>query len=195
MLYNKADPGDAATELISIGFEHYRKFWQLREHFRKEDMQLFQLTAKAHHNCHACLLSAALNPRHRVSTQSLSSTFVPSLSLSISISLSLYIFIYLYIYTYVCVHNRFESSSSKKKLVFYVKVCLCLNCIRLVCLSRFVYTCIYVQTLSSPHVRLSWCYKWEDFMGVCRALAASCKKSGHGVAFCKRLLEKYTYLL
>ena len=119
--------------------------------------------------------------------------FLPSLYLSLS--LSLYIFLYIYIYIHMCVHNRFESSSSKKKLVFYVKVCLCLNCIRLVCLSRFVYTCIYVQTLSSPHVRLSWCYKWEDFMGVCRALAASCKQSGHGVAFCKRLLEKYTYLL
>ena len=103
MLYNKADPGDAATELISIGFEHYRKFWQLREHFRKEDMQLFQLTAKAHHNCHACLLSAALNPRHRVSTQSLSSTFVPSLSLYLSLSLSLYIFLYIYIYIHMCV--------------------------------------------------------------------------------------------
>ena len=148
MLYNKADPGAAAKKLISIGFEHYRKFWQLRKHFRKEDTQLFQLTAKAHHNCHACLLSVALNPRHRVSTQNLSS-----------------------------------------------KVWSCLKSIRLVCLSRSVYTCIYLFPVMSSHVRLSWCYKWEDFMGVCRDLASSCKQSGHGVAFCKRLFEKYTYLL
>ena len=75
------------------------------------------------------------------------------------------------------------------------KVWFCLKSILLVCLSRSVYTCIYVFPVLSSHVRLSWCYKWEDFMGVCRDLASSCKQSGHGVAFCTRLFEKYTYLL
>ena len=96
------------------------------------------------------------------------------------------------------VQGRLESSSSKKKLVFYVKVCFCLESIRLLCLSRsvyiYIYMYIYVFPMLSSHARLSWCYKWEDFMGVCRDLAASCKKSGHQVAFCKRLFEKYTYL-
>ena len=98
-IYDKTDPDDASTELISIGFEHYRKFWQLREHFRKEGTQLFQLTAKAHHNCHACLLSAALNPRHRVSTQSsfclLRFGFVLK-AFSLFVSLALCIHVYMY---------------------------------------------------------------------------------------------------
>ena len=42
---------------------HFKLFWDLREHFRLEGMQLFQLTAKAHQNMHSCILSVALNPR------------------------------------------------------------------------------------------------------------------------------------
>ena len=42
------------------------------------------------------------------------------------------------------VQGRPESSSSKKKLVFYVKVYFCLESIRLLCLSRSVYIYIYI---------------------------------------------------
>ena len=61
--YQSKFPAVAATDLIETGFLHYKVFWDLREHFRKEEMQLFALTAKAHQNMHACLLSVALSPR------------------------------------------------------------------------------------------------------------------------------------
>ncbi len=48
---------------MGSGFLHYKVFWDIREHFRAEGMQLFQLTAKAHQNMHSCLLCVALSPR------------------------------------------------------------------------------------------------------------------------------------
>ena len=56
-------PGRAHKQLVRAGFHHYYKFWELREHFRVENLQLFQLTQKAHSCQHACLLSNVLNPR------------------------------------------------------------------------------------------------------------------------------------
>jgi hypothetical protein len=67
---------------------------------------------------------------------------------------------------------------------FYIKACLLYE-------SLLVLKACLLYIVSSSPVRLSWCYKWEDFMGVCRSLANSCKQSGHGVIFCVRLLEKY----
>lgn len=52
-----------AEELLKTGLNHYKLFWGLREHFRIEGEQFFQLTAKAHSCCHSCVLSGEINPR------------------------------------------------------------------------------------------------------------------------------------
>ena len=56
-------PEESADDLIATGFLCYHTFWELREFFRVEELQLFQLTQKAHQNMHCCLLCTALSPR------------------------------------------------------------------------------------------------------------------------------------
>ncbi len=55
--------GDVADDFEATAWMHYDVFWELREHFRKEKMQLFQLTQKGHSAMHAALLCRSWNPR------------------------------------------------------------------------------------------------------------------------------------
>ncbi len=59
----KKHPAAAAADLIQTGFLHYKVFWDLREHFRAESLEMFSLTQKAHACMHSCLLATALSPR------------------------------------------------------------------------------------------------------------------------------------
>ena len=59
-------PGDQAKQLVAEAFKHYNFFWQLRTHFKAEDLPFWQLTSKAHHCCHAAISSTSLSPRHGV---------------------------------------------------------------------------------------------------------------------------------
>jgi len=56
-------PGAAATKLVAETFKHYNFFWQLRNHFKGEDMPYFSLTQKGHHCAHASMLCTSLSPR------------------------------------------------------------------------------------------------------------------------------------
>ena len=56
-------PGDVVHRLVDTALLHFRTFWKLREHFRTEGLPLFQVTAKAHQNVHAALMSESLSPR------------------------------------------------------------------------------------------------------------------------------------
>ena len=57
--------GAVASDLLSSSRTHYHVFWNLREHFREEQSQLFVLTSKAHSLLHVCIGSGdTLNPRH-----------------------------------------------------------------------------------------------------------------------------------
>ena len=55
--------GEDADAFIETGFIHFNVFWELREHFRIEKLQLMQLTAKSHSCMHSILLCKAMNPR------------------------------------------------------------------------------------------------------------------------------------
>ena len=61
-------PGPIADDFVATTFAHYDAFWELREHFRGENIGIFNLTAKGHQAAHTALLSSALNPRsfHRL---------------------------------------------------------------------------------------------------------------------------------
>lgn len=63
LLNNNTFTATASEDLIGTGFMHFRVFWALREHFRIDCKQLFQLTPKAHQCMHCCLLSNIMNPR------------------------------------------------------------------------------------------------------------------------------------
>jgi hypothetical protein len=56
-------PGAAADELWETCNGHYQSFWKLREHYKTENLKLFQVTQKAHSNVHSCLRAGELNPR------------------------------------------------------------------------------------------------------------------------------------
>ena len=59
-----ATKGPVANDLLSSALVHYQVFWNLREHFRQEQSQLFVLTSKAHSLIHLCAGSGdTLNPR------------------------------------------------------------------------------------------------------------------------------------
>ena len=59
----KMIPEAAAADLWEVANAHYQKFWDLRAHYRAENLRLFQVTQKAHSNMHSCLRSGELNPR------------------------------------------------------------------------------------------------------------------------------------
>ena len=56
-------PGDAAEKLFRTASDHYYTFWELREHFRLEVSDLFQLTQKGHSCMHMFKRSGHMNPR------------------------------------------------------------------------------------------------------------------------------------
>ena len=62
-MFEWSTPGAASDDLIASGFLHFNFFWELREHFVNEELQLFALTAKAHANMHVCMMSTSLSPR------------------------------------------------------------------------------------------------------------------------------------
>ena len=61
-----ASQGPAAKILVAETFKHYNYFWQLRTHFKNEDVPLFALTPKGHHCNHASIFSTSLSPRQGI---------------------------------------------------------------------------------------------------------------------------------